>query len=311
MLGTPFNAFLTIVAVDIWQWTPFVTMIFLAAIIGMPREPFEAAVVDGASRWHIFRRITLPMLQPIIGVVLLLRLTDAFKVFDQVFIMTGGGPGAATELLTIFAYKVNFVFWNLGYGSAVVALLFFISFRVDIRGHETDRAHVEGPGMNETVLTGGRIGRWVELAVIWLVTAAALAPFLWLIATAFKHRTDVMSPTPKILFSPTLSNFHEAFVVGTFATNLFNSLVTASASTLLCLVLGLPAAYAFSRFRVYGEKHVYFYVLTTRMAPGIALVLPLYMFFQSIGLLGTLGRSHRGPDHVQPRPRHLPDAQFL
>ena len=128
LLGTPFNAFLTIVAVDIWQWTPFVTMIFLAAIIGMPREPFEAAVVDGASRWHIFRRITLPMLQPIIGVVLLLRLTDAFKVFDQVFIMTGGGPGAATELLTIFAYKVNFAYWNLGYGSAVVALLFFISF---------------------------------------------------------------------------------------------------------------------------------------------------------------------------------------
>ena len=133
-----------------------------------------------------------------------------------------------------------------------------------------------------------RLVRWLELGLIWLVTAAALTPFLWLIITAFKHRTDVMSPTPKILFSPTLSNFHEAFVVGEFATNLLNSLVTASASTLLCLVLGLPAAYAFSRFRVYGEKHVYFYVLTTRMAPGIALVLPLYMLFQSIGLLGTL-----------------------
>ncbi|MDE0242687.1 MAG: carbohydrate ABC transporter permease [bacterium] len=131
------------------------------------------------------------------------------------------------------------------------------------------------------------LGR-LELAVIWVVTAAALAPFLWLMLTAFKHRTDVMSPTPKILFSPTLSNFYEAFVIGPFTINLINSLVTASASTLLCLVLGLPAAYAFSRFRVYGEKHVYFYVLTTRMAPGIALVLPLYMFFQSIGLLGTL-----------------------
>ena len=128
LLGSPTNAFFTIVAVDVWQWTPFVVMIFLAAIIGMPREPFEAAVVDGATRWQIFRRITLPMLRPIIAVVLLLRMTDAFKVFDQVYIMTGGGPGAATELLTIFAFKVNFAFWNLGYGSAVVALLFFISF---------------------------------------------------------------------------------------------------------------------------------------------------------------------------------------
>ena len=128
MLGSPASAFFTIVAVDVWQWTSFVVLIFLAAISGMPREPFEAALVDGASRWQVFRRVTLPMLRPIIGVVLLLRLTDAFKVFDQVFIMTGGGPGAATELLTIFAYKVNFAFWNLGYGSAVVALLFFISF---------------------------------------------------------------------------------------------------------------------------------------------------------------------------------------
>jgi multiple sugar transport system permease protein len=103
-------------------------MIFIAAILGMPREPFEAAEVEGANRWHIFRHITLPLLRPIIIVALLLRLTDAFKTFDQVFIMTGGGPGASTELATIFAYKVNFASWNLGYGSAVVTLLFFIGF---------------------------------------------------------------------------------------------------------------------------------------------------------------------------------------
>lgn len=133
----------------------------------------------------------------------------------------------------------------------------------------------------------GRGARLLELLVIWFATAIALIPFLWLIFTAFKNRTDVMSPRPKLFFTPTLSNFHEAFVVGEFTENLFNSLVTAGGSTVLCLVLGLPAAYAFSRFRVYGEKHVYFYVLTTRMAPGVALVLPLYMFFQSVGILGT------------------------
>lgn len=134
----------------------------------------------------------------------------------------------------------------------------------------------------------GWVARWLELAAIWLAVAIALIPFLWLILTAFKHRTDVMSPTLKIFFTPTLSNFYEAFVEGEWATNLQNSLLTASGSTLLCLLLGLPAAYAFSRFRIYGEKHVFFYVLTTRMAPGIALVLPLYMFFQSVGILGTV-----------------------
>jgi multiple sugar transport system permease protein len=122
------SAFLTLVAVDVWQWTPFLVMIFVAAIISMPREPFEAAEVEGASRWQIFRHITFPLLQPIIIVGVLLRVTDSFKIFDQVFVMTGGGPGVSTEVATIFAYKVNFVSWNLGYGSAVVALLFFISF---------------------------------------------------------------------------------------------------------------------------------------------------------------------------------------
>ena len=122
------SAFLTIVAVDIWQWTPFLVMIFVTAIISLPKEPFEAAEVEGANRWQIFRHITFPMLQPIIIVGFLLRLTDSFKIFDQIFIMTGGGPGASTELATIFAYKVNFVSWNLGYGSAVVAVLFLISF---------------------------------------------------------------------------------------------------------------------------------------------------------------------------------------
>lgn len=128
VLANGTSAFLTLVAVDVWQWTPFLVMIFVAAIVSMPSEPFEAAEVDGANRWQLFRHITFPLLQPIIIVAVLLRLTDSFKIFDQIFILTGGGPGASTELATIFAYKVTFVSWNLGYGSAVVAVLFLISF---------------------------------------------------------------------------------------------------------------------------------------------------------------------------------------
>ncbi|MBN9271118.1 MAG: carbohydrate ABC transporter permease, partial [Mesorhizobium sp.] len=100
--------------------------------------------------------------------------------------------------------------------------------------------------------------------------------------------TDILSPDPKLFFSPTWSNFYEAFVAGEFDRFLRNSLIVACGSVAICLLTGLPAAYAFSRFRVFGEKHLFFYVLTTRMAPGIALVLPLYMFFQTIGLLGTV-----------------------
>jgi multiple sugar transport system permease protein len=135
---------------------------------------------------------------------------------------------------------------------------------------------------------GGRVIHVLEIALILAVTAASLVPFVWLVMTAFKDRTDILSAIPRLVFTPTLSNFYEAFVVGEFGTYLKNSLMVAAGSLTLCLIIGLPASYAFSRFRVFGEKHLFFYVLSTRMAPGIALVLPLYMFFQSLGLLGTV-----------------------
>jgi len=133
-----------------------------------------------------------------------------------------------------------------------------------------------------------RVVSALEVAFIAAVTGLALVPFLWLMMTAFKERTDILSPVPTLLFTPTWSNFREAFIVGEFDRYLMNSMMVASGSVAICLVVGLPAAYAFSRFRVFGEKHLFFYVLTTRMAPGIAIVLPLYMFFQTIGILGTV-----------------------
>lgn len=134
----------------------------------------------------------------------------------------------------------------------------------------------------------GRLINLLEILFILAVTVASLVPFLWLVMTAFKDRTDILSASPRLIFTPTFSNFYEAFVVGEFGIYLKNSLLVATGSVALCLIIGLPAAYAFSRFRVFGEKHLFFYVLSTRMAPGIALVLPLYMFFQSLGLLGTV-----------------------
>ena len=142
--------------------------------------------------------------------------------------------------------------------------------------------------LNSKDMTGRRIGATIEVIFIISVTVLVLVPFVWLVLTAFKDRTDIMTPVPKLLFSPTWSNFYEAFVEGEFDKLLLNSIIVALGSVSICLLIGLPAAYAFSRFRIFGEKHLFFYVLTTRMAPGIALVLPLYMFFQTVGMLGTV-----------------------
>ena len=126
VLSQPDLVFPAIVAIDIWQWTPFVTLVMLAGQMSLPRAPFEAAMMDGAGPLRIFLDVMLPLLRPIIALVLLLRGIDAFKEFDKVFIMTGGGPGTLTELVSIYAYRVNFRNWDLGYGAAVAFMVYLV-----------------------------------------------------------------------------------------------------------------------------------------------------------------------------------------
>lgn len=128
ILGNYKLAPIAIMAIDIWQWSPFMILVFTAGLLSLPKAPYEAASVDGASSWQTFWKVTLPLLKPIFIISILLRFTDLFKIFDTIFIMTEGGPGAATEVSNIFAYRVNFVYWDLGYGSAVVMLLYIVSF---------------------------------------------------------------------------------------------------------------------------------------------------------------------------------------
>lgn len=119
-----------IVIVEVWQWTPFVFLFLLAGLEFIPREPYEAASIDGASSWQKFWYITLPLLRPAIFIVLLLRTIDLFKAFDKFYILTSGGPGNATEILSLRVYKVSFQFLELGYGSflAIITVAIIIIY---------------------------------------------------------------------------------------------------------------------------------------------------------------------------------------
>ncbi len=125
-LSNPYWALVSIIIVDIWQWTPFCFLIFLAALQGIPDDFYEAAALETSSSLRVFRYISFPILQPTIILVLLLRTTEAFKVFDIPFTLTTGGPGMATQVLTMYAYRVGMRFFNFGYSSAISILLFII-----------------------------------------------------------------------------------------------------------------------------------------------------------------------------------------
>lgn len=126
ILGNPSLVMPAIVLIDVWQWTPFVTLVILAGLLSLPKEPFEAALMDGARPLQIFRDVTLPLLRPIIALVVLLRGIDAFKEFDKVFILTGGGPGISTEMLSIYTYRINFRDWDLGYGAVCAFMVYLV-----------------------------------------------------------------------------------------------------------------------------------------------------------------------------------------
>lgn len=125
--ASPRLALLSVIVVDIWQWTPFVFLVLLAGLQAIPQEPYEAAKIDGSSQWQTFRYVTLPLLKPAILIALLLRTMDLLRVFDQIFILTEGGPGFATETISLYIYRTAFRFFDFGYAAAMSFVLLAIT----------------------------------------------------------------------------------------------------------------------------------------------------------------------------------------
>jgi multiple sugar transport system permease protein len=125
--ASPKLAMASVIVADIWQWTPFMFLILLAGLQAIPQEPYEAALIDGSSAWQTFRHVTLPLLRPAILIALLLRTMDLLRVFDQIFILTEGGPGFATETVSLYIYRTAFRFSNFGYATAMSFVLLTIT----------------------------------------------------------------------------------------------------------------------------------------------------------------------------------------
>lgn len=123
ILSSGTGAFLGLVFLDVWEWTPLLFLILLAGIQSMPVEPFEAARVDGAGAWRTFVDHTLPLLRPTILVAVSLRAIDALTTFDQVYVLTRGGPGTSTQLISIYGYQTFFQFQQVGYAAAMMFMV--------------------------------------------------------------------------------------------------------------------------------------------------------------------------------------------
>lgn len=122
-LGEISTAMPAVMLIDVWQWTPLLMVIFLAGLKSLPQEPYEAAYVDGASRWQSFIYLTMPLLKPTFLIAFLLRTVQSFKVFDTIYATTAGGPGQTTTVLNYHIYTVGLTFFDMGYAAALANIL--------------------------------------------------------------------------------------------------------------------------------------------------------------------------------------------
>ncbi len=128
LTGDSFHAMVIVIIMDVWEWAPYMGLVFLAGLQSIDGEYYEAARVDGANSRQIFRTITLPLMRPVMTVAILLRAMETFKEFDKPYILTGGGPGNATEVIDLFTYRQAFVQFKFSYASAICIILFIVLF---------------------------------------------------------------------------------------------------------------------------------------------------------------------------------------
>ncbi|NOY10144.1 MAG: sugar ABC transporter permease [Spirochaetes bacterium] len=129
-LSDPKIALYSVILVDFWKFTPYVAILLISSVKTIPRSFMDSARVDGASPWKLFYRIVLPIISPVIIIVAMIRFIDAFKVFDLVFVMTGGGPGNATEVLPTYIYREGIKYFRIGFASSVAVVFITVMFLV-------------------------------------------------------------------------------------------------------------------------------------------------------------------------------------
>lgn len=129
-LGSPTPALISVIVIHTWQWTPFAFLVLLASLASLPEDLYEAAKLDRAGAWSRFRHITLPLLRPAIVIVVIMRAMTALSAFAAIYAATGGGPGTATEILNLYAYRMSFTQLDFGYGSALAVALLILTLAV-------------------------------------------------------------------------------------------------------------------------------------------------------------------------------------
>ncbi|WP_430785197.1 ABC transporter permease subunit [Actinoplanes sp. G11-F43] len=315
-LSDPGLAMPSVILVNVWKGVPFFTVCFLAGLKAIPTELYEAATIDGASTFQLFRHITLPGLRHVITVTVTLSSIWTFNNFDLIWLLTQGGPGDVTAPYVLVAYSKAILQLQYGAGAAVTlvmlpiiaGLVFFL-----VRLLRREEITVKGLPQAATVVITGlllwaspeffwkaavvlavilllavTIGRVTYLALAGLL-AFVLGPMYWIAVTAFKSDTQVVMRDNDLWPTPwTLEQFGALFTDQPFGSWYLNTVMVSAASTTVALVCAALGGYALARLRFRGAQGFTVTILLTYVMPGALLFIPLYQLLIQTRLTDSL-----------------------
>jgi multiple sugar transport system permease protein len=266
--------------------------VIFAALQTAPREPYEAARIDGAREVKVFWYVTVPHIAPVLLVLSILRTFDAFRAFDLIWTVTGGGPGRSTEVFGIYAYKEAFVYLNYGKGAAVsmlgaliMCLAGVLTYKVFARITRYERlaAYTEGVAGGYRGKMRGMLGKIIFAALIFTIGFLTILPIAYLVLTSLRPPRDVYYVLQGGLrFS--LTNFVNALYWENIVVAFWNSALVATASTVGSLIIALPSGYMLARFRNWMSEGWFFILYIVRAIPFITWLLPLFLLVHDVGL---------------------------
>src|SRR5215212_7388859 len=275
------------VLIDAWRTAPFVALLLLAGLATIPEEVYEAARVDGAGAWQRFISITLPLLEPALLVVLLLRLLDAFRVFDLFRVL---GNRNLASLSTYVYQDVMLSQINFGLGNAAAVFMFLCAFLASLSFAFVLRAQASTglafSGLQRDVDRGGSVasrGRPGLGMLGWVIAALFLAPLVWVFWVSVAHAPG----SGGTVTGPSLLSYPMVLVGTPLTVGLVNSAIIAGSAAVLTLILASPAAYALARFGLPLSNGLLGVMLAIAFFPPVALLVPLLVQLRESGLIGT------------------------
>ena len=284
-VSNEFDAWATVIVMDVWHWTSLVALLCYAGLKSIPDAYYQAAQIDGASRWAVFTAIQLPKMHRVLLIAVLLRFMDSFMIYTEPFVVTGGGPGNSTTFVSIELVKIALGQFDLGKAAAlslvynlIILIVCWIFYTV-MTNAGAERPLERGSSVMHSI-PGRRL--IISLFLIFL-----LLPIYWLVNMSFKTNEEIVSTMTLWPHQPTIANYVRIFTDESWYSGYINSLKYVIINTIISISVALPAAYAFSRYRFLGDKHLFFWLLSNRMAPAAVYALPFFNLYSAINLFDT------------------------